>query len=133
MRPHQLLLILCFTCITSIATAKSYAPESLTENLAPAQTITSGLLAGWQGVRALEFSGYGMYWGNPVSLNAKSSEQLVQIVASEFGISSEFALKADNKTPTRNYLILPRTSQSTARHRRQVGSCAKHAKPTRAR
>lgn len=105
MRPHQLPLILCLICLTSHANAKAYAPASLLKDLAPAQTISSGLLAGWQGVHSPEFSGYGMYWGKPVSLNAKSSDQLAQAAASEFGITSEFALKADNKTPTRNYLI----------------------------
>jgi len=105
MRSHQLPLILCLICLTSLANAKAYAPASLTENLAPAQTISSGLLAGWHGVHSPEFSGYGIFWGNPVPFNAKSSDQLAQAVASEFRITSEFALKADNKSPTRNYLI----------------------------
>ncbi len=105
MRSHQLLLIFCLAFATQLAVAKSYAPASITEKLASAPTISSGLFAGWQGVRSSEISGYGLYWGSPVSVNAKSSEQLWQTVAGELGINSAFAIKADNNTPTRNYLI----------------------------
>lgn len=105
MRPHQSLFILCLAFVTSLAIAKPYAPALLTKNLEPAQSISSGLLTGWQATRSQEFNGYGLYWGSPISTNTKSSGELVQTIANEFGITSEFSLKAENKTPTRSYLI----------------------------
>lgn len=105
MRPLLLLIYLCLVSSLSVASEKSYAPAVITKNVVSSQSVQSGVFSGWHTMRADDFDGYGLLWGNPVPVSIKNADLLASTILSELKITGEFSLVKQNSTPTREYHI----------------------------
>ncbi len=107
MRPQKILSIIYIALISTTAfAAQDYSVELLTKALVKSEQLESGTLADWKRVRSEGFDGYGVYWGIPVTLDAKSSGQsLAESIASELDLADEYTLLASHVSPTREYEI----------------------------